>query len=118
MCVGRLEDLLLPGSKPRGLRRTMTFGAAAVPAGVIGLLLMATVVALRDMPTQGGRATECDSAQGPVLLARQGLSIACEEGSAMLAHHICHFQWRATHGRVSRPAGKTRASRGLSVAWS
>jgi hypothetical protein len=69
MDVGRLEYLPLPGRKPRGLGRTMTFGATAVPAGVRGLLLMATVVALRDMPAQGSRATQRDVPQGPVLRA-------------------------------------------------
>ena len=37
MGVGRLEHLPLPGGEPRGLRGAMTFGAAAVAAGVIRL---------------------------------------------------------------------------------
>src|SRR5215831_18832313 len=118
MGVGRLEDLLLPGSQPCGLRGAMAFGAAAVPAGIIRLDFMPTLVALGDMAAQGGRATERDGTQGSVLLTRQGRPVACEEGRTMLAHHIGHFEWRATHGSWSRPAGKARASRGLSVACS
>jgi hypothetical protein len=118
MTVGGIEHLALPGGEPCGLGGAMTFGAAAVPAGVIRLLLMVTVVALRDMATQGGRATEHGRAQGPVLRAREGGPIALEKGITMLAHHIGHFERWATHGRVSKSAGNARASRGLSVAWS
>ena len=118
MGVGRLEYLALPGREPRGLGRAMAFGAAPVAAGVIRLHFVPTVVALGDMSAQSGRATQRDRAQCPVLRPREGVPIALEKDVAMLAHHIGHFQWRATHGRVSRPAGKTRASRGLSVAVS
>ena len=116
MGVGRLEHLALPGSEPRGLGGAMTFGAAAVPAGVIRLDLVATVVALGDMAPEGGGPTQRDGAQGPVLRAREGGPIAREKGVAMLAHHIGHFERRPTHGSVSSSAGKARASRGLSVA--
>src|SRR5712691_6687762 len=118
MDVRRLEHLAFPGGEPGGLGGAVTFGAAAVPARVVRLDLVPTVVTLGDVSAQGGRATQCDGAQGPVLRARQGLSIAVEEGSAMLAHHIGDFERWATHGRVSRSAGNARASRGLSVAWS
>ena len=118
MGVGRLENLLLPGSQPRGLRGAMAFGAAAVPAGIIRLDLMPTMVALGDMAAQGGRATERDGTQGSVLLTRQEVAIALEKRVAMLAHHIGDFQRRPTHGSRSNSAGKARASRGLSVAVS
>src|SRR5262249_53700996 len=58
MGVGRLEDLLLPGSQPGGLRGAMTFGAAAVTTRVIRLLFVPAVVALRDMAAEGRGATE------------------------------------------------------------
>ena len=118
MDVGRLEDLPLPGGEPRGLRGAMAFGAAAVPARVVRLDLVATVVALGDMAPEGGGPAHGDGAQGPVLRAREGRPIAGQKGVAMLAHHIGHFQRRPTHGSRSRSAGKARASRGLSVAWS
>ena len=35
MAVGSSENLPLPGGEPRGLRCAVTFGAAAVAAGVI-----------------------------------------------------------------------------------
>src|SRR5262245_26473431 len=118
MAVGRLEHLAFPGSQPRGLRRTVTFGAAAVSAGVVRLDLVLTVVALGDMAAQGGRATQRNGTQGSVLHARQGRPGACEEGRTMLAHHIGHFEWSASHGSLSGGAGEARASRGLSVACS
>jgi hypothetical protein len=62
MDVGRLEHLLLPGSQPRSLRGTMACGAAAVPAGILRLACMPTMVALGDMAAQGGGATERDGA--------------------------------------------------------
>ena len=85
MGVGRLEDLLLPGSQPRGLRGAMAFGAAAVPAGIIRLDFVATVVALRNMPPEGGGPAHGDGPQGPMLRAREGGPIALEKGVAMLA---------------------------------
>jgi len=116
MRVGRLEEFALPGRKPGGLGSAMTCGATPVPARVVRLGLVAAVVTLRDMAPEGRGPAHGDGAQGPVLLARQGRPIACEEGSAMLAHDIGDFEWWATHGRVSRLAGNARASRGLSVA--
>jgi len=69
MGVGRLEHLAFPGREPRRLRRAMTFGAATVAAGVVGLDLVATLVTLGDVAAQGGRATQRESAQRPVLRA-------------------------------------------------
>src|SRR5262249_22684106 len=93
-------------------------GAAAVPARVIRLDLVATLVARGDMSAQCSRTTACDRTEGPMLLARQGGPIACEEGSAMLAHHIGDCEGWATHGSLPSSAGNARASKGLSVAWS
>src|SRR5881296_1713458 len=98
MAVGGLEDLPLSGGEPRGLGRAVTFGTAAVAAGVIRLRFVPTMVALRDMSAQGGRATQRDGPQGAVLRAREGRPIACEEGGAMLAYHVGDFEVRATHG--------------------
>src|SRR5437773_1015544 len=67
---------------------------------------------------EGGGPTQRDGAEGPLLRAREDGPIASQKGVAMLTHDLGHFQRRPTHGRVSRLAGKARASRGLSVAWS
>ena len=53
MTVGGIEHLALPGGEPRGLGGAMTFGAAAVPARVVRLDLVATVIALCDMAAEG-----------------------------------------------------------------
>ena len=45
MAVGGLKELLLSSGEPCGLRRAMTFWAATVAAGVVGLDLVATLVA-------------------------------------------------------------------------
>src|SRR4029450_2412057 len=95
----------------------MTFGAAAVATGVIRLLFVPAVVALRDMAPEGGGPTQREGPAGPLLRAREEGPIARQKGVAMLTHDLGHFQRRPTHGRVSRLAGKARASRGLSVAW-
>jgi hypothetical protein len=60
--VGRVEHLALPGREPRGLVGAVALGTAPMAAGVVGLDLVATVVALADMSAQGGRATERDRA--------------------------------------------------------
>src|SRR2546427_12361255 len=117
MGVGGFKQLVFTGGEPRGLRGAMAFGATAVPARVVRLDLVSTVVALRDMAPEGGSPAQADGAQRPVLRAREGRPIAGQKSGAMLAHHIGHFQQRPTHGSLSRLAGNARASKGLSVAW-
>ena len=53
MAVGGLKELLLSSGEPGGWRRAMTFGAATVAAGVGGLDLVATLIALGDMAPEG-----------------------------------------------------------------
>jgi hypothetical protein len=60
MTVGGIKHLALPGGEPRGLGGAMTFGAAAVPARVVRLDLMATVIALRDMAAEGSSPAHGD----------------------------------------------------------
>jgi hypothetical protein len=69
MDVWGVQHLTFPGREPRRLRRAMTFGAAPVAAGVVGLDLVATLVTLGDMAPEGRRPTHGDSAQRPVLRA-------------------------------------------------
>jgi hypothetical protein len=56
MRMGRLEHRAFSGGEPRGLCGAMACGAAAVPARVVRLDLMATLVALGDMASQGRRS--------------------------------------------------------------
>src|SRR5215831_12476150 len=118
MRIGRVEYLMLSGGEPRGLGGAMTCGTATVATGVIRLLFMPAVVALRDMAAEGSRATERDGPQGTVLFTREGGPIAVQKGGAMLAHHLGDFKGWATHGRVPRSAGNASASKGLAVACS
>ena len=69
MGVGRLEHLAFPGREPRRLHRAMTFGAATVAAGVVGLDLVATLVALCDVSPKRRSPAHGDGAQRPVLHA-------------------------------------------------
>jgi len=69
MGVGRLEHLAFPGREPRRLCRAMTFGAATVAAGVVGLDLVATLVTLGNVAPERSRPTHRDGAQRPVLRA-------------------------------------------------
>ena len=98
MHVGGLEHLMFTGGEPRGLGGAMAFGTATVAARVVGLLFVPTVVALGDVPPEGGGPAQGEGPEGPVLCAREGGPIACQKGVTMLAHHIGHFEWRATHG--------------------
>ena len=116
MDVWRLEHLAFPGGKPGGLGGAVTFGAAAVPARVVRLDLVPTVVTLRDMSPEGNGPAQGDGPQSSVLRPREGGPIACQKGFAMLAHHIGDFDLRLRHGSWSTSTGKVRASRGLSVA--
>ena len=56
MAVGSLEEFPLPSGEPRRLGGAVTFGTAAVATGVIRLLFVPAVVALRDMGFQAQRA--------------------------------------------------------------
>jgi hypothetical protein len=58
MRVGRLEHFVLPGREPGRLGSAVTFGAAAVPAGVVRLHFVPTGVALGDMAPEGGSPTQ------------------------------------------------------------
>jgi hypothetical protein len=118
MDVGRLEHRALPGREPGGVGSAMTFGATTVPARVVRLHCVPTVVALRDVSPKGGSPAHGDGPQGPVLRAREGVAIAGQTSYAMLVHDIGHFKWRRMHGSWSTSAGKARASRGLAVACS
>jgi hypothetical protein len=60
--VGRIENFALSVGEPSGLGGQVTFWATAVPARVIRLLLVATVVARREMPAKGGGAAQLDGA--------------------------------------------------------
>jgi len=61
MDVGGVEHLALPGRQPGGLGGAMACGAAPVAARIVGLHLVTTVVALRDVPPEGGSPTHGDS---------------------------------------------------------
>ena len=93
------QDFSLSIGEPGSLGRPVTFWATAVPARIIGGLLVLATVALGQVSTEGCGAAQFDGAQGAMLDAAQPVPIALQEGVAMLAHHIGHFKPRATHDR-------------------
>src|SRR5262249_60646360 len=60
--VGGREQLGLPGPEPRRLGGAMAFGTATVPARVVRLSLVPTMVALGDMAAESGGPTQRDGA--------------------------------------------------------
>src|SRR5438105_15939537 len=109
MDVGRVEHLTLSGCEPGGLGGAVTFGTAAVAAGVVRLDLVSTVVALRNMAPKSGSPAHGDSPQGPMLLPRESRPITCQKDGARLTQPIGDFD-RRTHGMLSSPPGKSRSS--------
>jgi hypothetical protein len=109
---GRVEPLTLPGGQPCGLGGAMACRAATVAAGVVRLDRVATLIALGEVASQGGRPAHRESPQRPMRLTREGGPSARQPGVAMLGHAIGHCQLRPTPGRLSRSAGQARASRG------
>jgi hypothetical protein len=97
--VGRIKNFALSVGEPSRLGRQVTFWATAMPARVIRLLLVAAVVALREMPTEGSGTAQLDSPESSTLRATERVPIAIEESLAMLAYHISDFKPWATHGR-------------------
>jgi hypothetical protein len=91
------QDFSLSIGEPSGLGRTVTFWATAVPARIIGGLLVLAAIALGQVSAEGRGAAQLDGAQGAMLCAAQSRPIALQEGLAMLAYHIRDFELRATH---------------------
>jgi len=118
LAVGGLKDFPLSSGEPCGWRRAMTFGAATVAAGVVGLARVATLGALGEMAPESRAPAHGARPQGPMLRTRARRPIPCQTGGAMRTPHLGDCARRRTHGRWPNSAGKARASRGLSVAWS
>jgi hypothetical protein len=102
MDVRCVQDFSLSIGEPSGLGRPVTFWATAVPARIIRWLLVLAAVALGQVSAEGGGAAQLDGTQGAMLRTAQSVPIALQEGLAMLAHHIGHFEPRATHDGCSR----------------
>jgi hypothetical protein len=113
MDVGDVEQFCFAGREPGGLCPAGTLGAMPIATGVVGDLPVATLLALRRVPSQGGGPADRDRPEGAVLLWGHGGTIACQIGGAILAHHVCHFEGGAGHQGCS----SGNASRGLGVAW-
>ena len=93
------QDFSLSIGEPGGLSRPVTFWATAVPARVVRRLLVVAAVALGQVSAEGGGAAQLNGTQGAMLRTAQSVPIALQEGLAMLAHHVSHFELRATHDR-------------------
>jgi hypothetical protein len=65
------EDILLAGLDPSGLVETPTFGAVAIPAGVVPDLRIPAGVADLDMAPERRGAAARDRAHSPLLLGRE-----------------------------------------------
>jgi hypothetical protein len=113
MDIGHVEQLRFAGREPGGLRPAGTLGAMPIATGVLGDLQVPTLLTLRRMPPEGRSATDRKRPEGAVLLGGQGGAIACQIGSAILAHHVRHFEGGAGH----KGSSSGNASRGLGVAW-
>jgi hypothetical protein len=71
---------------------------------------MATGVTAGFVAAQGRRVAQLDSPEGSVLLTAQSVAIALQEGLAMLAHDIGHFDLGSVHHRLSRAVGRVMSS--------
>ncbi len=60
MEISDRQQFGLAGGQPRLRRAGLAFGAMAIAAGVVGDMLMTTVFAMSDMPTERCRATTLD----------------------------------------------------------
>ena len=70
-----------------------------MPARIIRGLLVLAVIALGQVSAKGRGAAQLDGTQGAMLCAAQIVSIALQEGLAMLSNHISYFESRAAHDR-------------------
>src|SRR4029453_6999791 len=109
MDMGHVEQLRFTCREPGGLRAAWTLGAMPIATGIIGDLHVPTLLTLRRMSPEGRSTTDSNRPEGAVLLGGQGGAIACQRGSAILAHHVRHFEGGAVH----RGSSRGNASRGL-----
>jgi hypothetical protein len=63
------EKIRLSGLNPAGFVKALTLGTMAIPAGVVGNLLVTTFVALPEMAAERGGATSGDGLDDPELVA-------------------------------------------------
>jgi len=61
MKISDRQQLGLTGGQPLLRRAGLAFGAMPIAARVVGDMLMAAIVAMRDMPTERRRSTALDS---------------------------------------------------------
>jgi hypothetical protein len=66
------QQVLLLSLEPSSLIQALAFGAMAIPARVVGDLLVSTAIALLDMASQGGGAAVEDGPNDARLLAAEG----------------------------------------------
>ena len=91
-----VQQLGLPVFQPLRPSEGLALGTVAIAATVIRDALMAAGIALFDMATEGGGATQFDGAHGPQLPAAQRIGVRLPIARAEAAEDIRHFErWRA-----------------------
>jgi hypothetical protein len=93
---------------PLGARQRLAFGAMAVAAGVIGIALMATLVALLEMTAQCRCAAHLDRAHDAPLRRGQRRAMLFSIDFSVVAENIRYFQAWPRQGLVSREAEADR----------
>jgi len=116
----------LPVFKPLGARERLAFRTVSIAAAVETDALMATSIALLDVPAEGGSPAQFDGAHCAQLPTAQRTGMDLPIGGAEAAEDIRHFErWPAqrrtqdsTSGLGGDGIGSNRGSRskGLAVA--
>jgi hypothetical protein len=103
-------DPLRPGQR-------LTFGAMSIRATVVAIPLMATLIALLQVATEGRRAAVLDGAHDAPLRRGHRRALLIPISLAVAAKDISHFQLRTLHGPRSEVVGRCGLWRSGNRVW-
>ena len=84
--------------KPFGAGERLALGTMAIGTRVVGVALVAALIAPLQMAAERGRSTKLDGSHDAPLRRGHRRAMLLSIGFAVLAEHIRHFQFGALHG--------------------
>src|SRR5215469_12642256 len=92
-----IEELRLTILDPLGARQGLAFRAMTVATTIVGISLIAAVIALFQVAAQSGSAAAFDGTHDAELRSRQGSGMLLAISLAIATKHVSHFQLGAVH---------------------
>jgi len=93
-----VEEFRLPFLDPLGASQRLTFWAVTIAAGAVTVTLVATLIALLEVPAEGRGPAHLDRSHDAPLPCGHRRAMLFPIGFAVAAEDIRHFQLRTIHG--------------------